>query len=220
MQTEQEGASGATPNQTSEESGATTEEESNTNQQDDVVQLSKSDYERIKNDMISYKKKAQEYEGTIKQKEEEDLKKNNEWKTYAQKKEEEANEYSQKYQSLQQALVNEKKYGALKNAANKFGMRKEAMDDLEAFDFGDDVHVETTSQGRIIVHGAEDAMKKFKTLRPHWFGTRTAHVNNETPEETVGKKVTAKQIADAQKKAMKSGDWSEVKSLQKQYQSQ
>jgi hypothetical protein len=78
-------------------------------------------------------------------------------------------------------LVNEKKIAALATEAVKQGINPASLPDLELLDF-DEVQVETTSTGKILVTGQDRAIAKLKTLRPHWFSSGVPSVNPSSPQ--------------------------------------
>lgn len=135
---------------------------------------------RIKKDMLRYK---QERDALVQQMEDMKLKGHKEkedWKTVAEHHEVKAKEYEQKYSGLKESLVREKKISALTIEAQKQGINPASLPDLELLDF-DEVQVETTSTGKILVTGQDRAVAKLKTLRPHWFSTNVPSVNPSTP---------------------------------------
>lgn len=136
--------------------------------------------DRIKKDMLKYK---QERDALIAENESLKLKTHKEkedWKTVAEVHEAKAKDYEQKFTGLQSALINKEKISALNIEAQKQGINPTSIPDLELLDFPD-VHVETTSNGKILVSGAQVAIAKLKTLRPHWFTTQVPSVNPSTP---------------------------------------
>ena len=136
--------------------------------------------DRIKKDMLKYKDEAAQLRKQI-----DDLKLNGnkekeDWKTVAEHHEQKAKEYEQKYSGLKDGLIHEKKISALIIEAQKQGITPASLPDLELLDF-DEVSVETTSTGKILVSGQDRAIAKLKTLRPHWFSTSVPNVNPSTP---------------------------------------
>lgn len=102
------------------------------------------------------------------------------WQTVAKIKEQEANDYKAKFTGLQSALVNEKKLSKLQEAAIRAGINTQALPDLELLDLPE-VTVQTTSNGKILVEGADLAIQNLMKLRPHWFGTQVPTINGHTP---------------------------------------
>lgn len=136
--------------------------------------------DRIKKDMLKYKDEAAQLRKQI-----DDLKLNGhkekeDWKTVAEHHEQKSKEYQQKFEGLKDGLVHEKKISALIIEAQKQGITPASLPDLELLDF-DEVSVETTSTGKILVSGQDRAIAKLKTLRPHWFSTSVPNVNPSTP---------------------------------------
>lgn len=203
--------------QTTETTTTNVSEETTTTSNTDSV--SRDDHERALKDMHKYKAQTQELEEKLKQQALDKMKSNEEWQKIAEMKEREAQEATEKATTLQESLVFNKKYEAVKSLALSRGLRQEAVADLDLIGF-EDVQIETTSTGRINVLGADKAVDRLKALRPHWFGSRASNVNSDTPEVVAGEKVTYDQIYKAEKKAKESGDYAPYKALLRQYQNQ
>lgn len=120
-----------------------------------------ADLQRIKDDMLKYKKENQEYKRMIESLKQQKLKEQNDYKTLYEQSNAELEKFRVGY-------VTEKKREALKSAALKLGLRPEAEQDLELLGL-DQIHEEFTSDGRIIVHGAEQLAEEMKKRRSHWF---------------------------------------------------
>lgn len=145
----------------------------------DVVD--RAEFERVKNDMHKYKTAAEAERQKAEELRLNALKEKQDWKSIAEEKERQAEEFKQKYDGLSQSLVNNAKHSALKEAALKAGILAQSLPDIEAFDFPE-INVETTSGGKILVSGADQAIEGLKKRRPHWFGVKPASVNPATPE--------------------------------------
>lgn len=137
-----------------------------------------------------------------------ELTKKQKWEEIAKIREQERDDYKQKHDGLIGSLVAEKKFGALKEAGLKAGIRPEALPDLELLDF-DEVSVEHTSNGKILVTGALQAIANLKTLKPHWFSSKPATVNSQSPQTTSPPapqgSVSMKMLLEAEAKYKKSG---------------
>ena len=131
----------------------------------------------------------------------------NNWKEVAEINEQKAADAEKKFSGLQSALINEKKMNALSIEAQKQGINPASLPDLEMLDF-DEIHVETTSTGKILVSGADKAISTLKVQRPHWFSKAVPPVNTATPRVNVpeGQSVTLADVnaAEAQWKKSKS----------------
>jgi hypothetical protein len=157
-----------------------------------------------------YKSDAQKYQSDLKAKEAElesmkmaKLKEAKNWQEIARIKEDEATAAKQEAQNLKSAIVNQHKSMALRAAALKAGINPASLDDLDILDF-DEVSVETTSQGKILVNGADLAIGKLKTLRPHWFLKNPSAVNPQSPEVRIAA-------------ANGAGDLNNILALEKEY---
>lgn len=126
------------------------------------------DHKRALDDMHKYKKKVQEYEERLGQIESQRLKEKEDFKTLAEMREKERDEYREKYESLNDSLISNKKYDAVHSAALKLGLRSEAEGDLGLLNLNE-VNVEYTSEGRMLVHGVDEYVQNLKKTKPHWF---------------------------------------------------
>lgn len=184
--------------------------------------VKKSDYERMKADMLKFKKQARDLEKKDKDAQLKALKEKQDWQKIAQLKEKEANEEKEKNNRLLGSIISDKKISAIRTAAIKEGLLDSASDDLELISW-DDVEVETTSTGRINVHGAEDAVKKLKSLKPHWFGKPGAKFNGKIPGAKEGDGeglVSIEKLNKLEKEAKESGDYSAYEKAFKTFQRQ
>lgn len=102
------------------------------------------------------------------------------WKSVAEHHEQKAKDYETKYEGLKKGLINEKKTHALVVEAQKHGINPQSLPDLELLDF-EEISVETTSSGKILVSGQDRAIARLKTMRPHWFTTPIPSVNTTSP---------------------------------------
>lgn len=143
--------------------------------------ISKEEFLRVKNDMHKFKEDARKLQEELENKRIGAMKEKQDWEGIAKAKEQEAADFKEKYDGLSRSLVENAKHSALKNAALKSGILDQSLSDLELLDFAE-VHVETTTTGKILVSGAENAIESLKKRRPHWFGTKPASVNPSSPE--------------------------------------
>ena len=165
------------------------------------------DHKRAIDDMNKFKKKAQDLEARIKSGETDKLKEQNRWKELYEQAQQRAEQAEEKANKIQDSFVNERKYGAVKQAALAAGLRPEAVDDLEAIDL-DLVEVETTSKGKLNVLGVTEQISKLQKAKPHWFGGKAApKVNSGNPrvngggDDGDGAGITMDQVRALEKKA-------------------
>lgn len=180
--------------------------------------VSKTEFNKVLDELHTFKRAAKEAEDAKRKSEEDNLRANQEWKTLAERHEQKAKDFEQKYNGLNQLIVKDKKISAIREEALKKGIRQEALPDLEILDHKD-VTVETTSTGRINVLGVSGAIENLKTLRPHWFGGSAGPgVNTNTPGvNSPGGEVTIAQITAAEKEMRKTGDATEYNRLSNLY---
>lgn len=144
---------------------------------------SKAEFDKILKEAKKYKDMAKEHEKNLKAREMQELEKNNEWQRIAQMKEEEAAKAREEADKLKNSFVNREKQSAIREAAIQAGLRKESVQDLRLIDFPE-IKLETNEEGEFIVSGADKAVMRLKSLRPHWFQTQAPAVNTQTPTVT------------------------------------
>jgi hypothetical protein len=157
-------------------------------------------------DLHKEKQARKDLEDKLKTKETDDLKKSQQWQTLAELKEKENAELKEQLSTRDKAILSDRKHSAIKDAAIKAGIRKEALSDLELIDL-DGVQVESTSTGRINVIGAELAVDRLKTLRPHWFGGNAPQVNLNGPGVVTSGALSLADLPKLEKDAKQSGDY-------------
>lgn len=144
---------------------------------------SKAEFDR----MVARAKKAddlaREYEKKFKDREIAELEKNNEWQRIAEMKQKEAEDAKAETDKFKNAFVSKQKESAIREAAMAAGLRKESIQDLRLIDFPE-IKLETNSEGEFTVSGADKAVMRLKSLRPHWFSTAAPKVNTDTPQVT------------------------------------
>lgn len=142
--------------------------------------VSKEAYDRVKADMHKFKTEKADLERRLADMKVQGHKEKEDWKSVAEHHENDAKSLRQQYEGLKESLVNERKVSALTAEATKQGINPASIPDLELLDF-EEITVETTSTGKILVSGADRAIAKLKTLRPHWFNKSVPSVNPATP---------------------------------------
>jgi len=145
--------------------------------------FTKSEVQKILEEAKSYKAKVHEFEAKMKAKEVEELTVNQRWKELAELKEREASEAMDKAEKLKAAVVQKEKISALKEAAMQAGIRKESIPDLRLIDFPE-VNLQNGNEGEFTVTGADKAIQRLKSWRPHWFQSSIPTVNSSSPVVT------------------------------------
>lgn len=171
---------------------------------DDVVP--KSELERALADLHKFKSKAEKLETERKTHEEARMREQNQWKELAEKYETEAKEAREESTRVKGSYIEEKKYSAVREKCLAAGIRPEAISDLEMLDLSS-VQVETTSTGKTNILGADKFAERLKTLKPHWFTSKTAPNFDSTPTGVIdGEAVTPAAVYKAEMEGRKSGD--------------
>lgn len=177
-------------------------------------------YEKAMADMHKYKKALREIENNKKTQELQTLKEKQEWQKIAELKEKEANDAIEERKKLTNAVITDKKMSSVREAAMKAGILDSALDDIELLNWSE-VQVETTSTGRINVQGAEDAVKRLKTLKPHWFGKSAGKINSKIPDVNQDSDVVSiEKLNKLRKEALNTGDYSVYEPAFRKYQAQ
>lgn len=143
--------------------------------------VSQEVFERQKKDLFKYKEEAQNHKKALDEQRLARLKETQNWEAVAKEKEQEAEQEKQRRQSLESSIVQHQKFSALRAEALKQNMHPSSLDDLELLDLPE-IHVETTSTGKILVTGADRAIAGLKALRPHWFKQTAPSINPQSPE--------------------------------------
>jgi len=162
--------------------------------------VSKDGIERALKDVHRFKDEARSLKEKLKTVEETQLKEKQQWKELYEQRDKEYKDLLGKEEQLRGSIVNEKKFFALKDEAQRLGLLPEAVADLEYWDLSD-VLIEATSSGKVNIVNAKQVAEKIKTMRPHWFSQKSAPaVNANSPHVITGTKVTMKDVMDAEKK--------------------
>lgn len=165
-------------------------------------------YDRVKKDMHDFKQKTAQLQKTIDDMRVQGHKAKEDYKSLAEHHESRARELETELTGLKSGLVNLKKNEALTAEAVKQGINPASIPDLELLDF-DELTVETTSTGKILVSGADRAVHKLKVIRPHWFSKHVPSVNPATPN--LGTPTNNGQVTLAELNAAES-NWKKTKS--------
>ncbi len=200
------------------EGGGDGEGTKNKNKSDTV---SKAEFDKVLDELHKHKKSNKELTEEKKKNEEARLKEANDWKTLAEAREKERDESKAETSRIMNSFTEDKKFNAVQAAATALGLKPEAMSDLENLDLSK-VQIETTSTGKINVLGSKEFAENLKTLKPHWFGEKSApRVNSDgTRVRDNGGAITPQAILKAEQEGRKSGDMSGYTALVKKYQTQ
>lgn len=142
--------------------------------------VSKKDAEKLASELARYKAQAEELTAKFKNQELESAKAANDWQKVAEVKQREAEEALEKLNKFKSAVVSDKRLSAIREEAIKSGLRKESLSDLSYLDYPE-VRLNTDDEGNFKVEGAEKAIQRLKTTRPHWFTSSVPNVNLNTP---------------------------------------
>lgn len=174
---------------------------------------SASEMRKVAEELSKMKAAAAEAATKLKQREMDDLAKNNEWQKVAEIKEREAAEAAESLNKFKSAFVQDKKMGSIRELAIQSGLRKESIQDLRYIDFPE-VKIETNNEGEFVVSGSDKAIQRLKATRPHWFTSSPPSVNTASPGVTNSQNtVTYADLRKAQVEAEKTGKYENYKEL-------
>lgn len=144
---------------------------------------SKAEFEKVLREAKKYKDMAKDQEKKNKDREIQELQKNNEWQRIAEMSKKEAEDAITDRDNLRHAVIKDKRMSAIREAALSAGLRKEAIDDLDRLDFPE-IKLETNSEGVIIVSGADKAVMRLKSLKSYMFNSAAPAVSTQSPQVT------------------------------------
>lgn len=170
----------------------------------------KQELQHVLNDMMKHKREANQFkteyeklQAKVKEMEENNLSEKEDFKTLYERAKEDAEQYKNKYGELQENIVNSEKVSAVEKAAIKLGVRDEALEDLSnrlLSSDKDEVEVEATTNGRMLVHGVEGYVSRLKEQKPHWFkGQSAARIDNSSPTYRPPKEMTTDELLKLRK---------------------
>lgn len=145
--------------------------------------ISKSDAEKLAAELKKYKSIAEDFQNKFKNQELEAAKAANDWQKVAEHRQKELDEMLSKFDGFKKAVVQDKRLTAIREEAMKSGLRKESLGDLGYLDYPE-VKLQTDDEGNFKVEGADKAIQRLKTTRPHWFTSGVPNVNLNSPSVT------------------------------------
>ena len=179
--------------------------------------VSWDNHQRAINDMHRFKKEKRDLETKLGDLESERLKEKEDYKTLSERHEASSKEWQGKYEGLNSSLQNDRKYSAVRESAIKAGIRSEALDDLGRLEL-DGVELELTTNGRMLVHGADEYVEGLKKPKAHWFKDKkmpTVNTGGAGVEPTSTEKLTASKLVELERKLR--GNPVELKKLYARY---
>lgn len=158
--------------------GAKGETSSEPNQEPSAIKP--EDHERAIQDMHKYKKNWKDSQSEITnlksrlgELEKSRLEEKEDFKSLYEQERENHQQTRDKEQKLKQSLLYTERYRAIYPKLVELGLRNDAVKILERENL-DDLEVETTSEGRFLVHGVETFAERFKRDYPFAFEARKA----------------------------------------------
>lgn len=178
---------------------------------------------------VSARKKAEEralkdelnkYKQLVKDLETKALTEKEDFKSLAERRQQERDDLQHELEKTRKAFQTEFKSQALREAAIKAGLRD--AKDLDLLNL-DDILVEVTSEGRMLLHGVEDFVSDLKAGRPHWFQDKTGPKFNGggTSRGTAGsEELTPQKLVALERQLRAQGKLKEIKDLYESYNKQ
>lgn len=162
---------------------------------------------KAKKQELELRREMEHMKAELERSKKETLRKQSSYKELAEQLEKELELEKNKTKQYSEAYLYDRKLDAAKTAAAQSGMRKDAIDDIEAFlSRATEIEVETTSTGRINVLGADRFISRLKSQKPYLFETRGSKVNPETPSVNGGTDITYEKLQELKVKASKSNN--------------
>lgn len=119
--------------------------------------------------MHRYKRDAEDAKQKLVALEEQKLAEEKNWKELYERERKQRAEAEDREKKKDSFYTHTQKFSEVSKVALAKGLREEAIEDLDTIDYGDEVKVEVTSQGRYIVHGADEFVETLRNKKPHWF---------------------------------------------------
>lgn len=141
--------------------------------------VSRKAYQQVADDMHRFKREAEDARQKLVALEEQKLAEEKNWKELYERERKARAEAEDREKKKDGFYEHTQKFSEVSKVALAQGLRQEAVDDLDAIDYGEAIKVEVTSNGRYIVHGADEFVETLKNKKPHWFkNTKAPHVNS------------------------------------------
>lgn len=179
---------------------------------------------RLRSENAKFKKETEARTKADEKAKADKLKAENKFKELADENEKKALEATQRAERIENSYLTDRKFNAVRTAAEKLGLRVEAVADLEGLDL-DDIQVETTSTGKINVLNADKFASRLKTQKPHWFQDPKATKVNSNGQRVVDDssdtgEMTGSKLLKLEMECRKKGDMAPYQAAFKKFQQQ
>lgn len=179
-----------------------------------------ADKDKLLSEIHKYKAQLREITTASQSQKEQLLRDNKQYEELASMYKTQLDQSTEHSKQLQDAIVNDKKFSAVREAAVKAGLRPEAIADLELVAL-DKVQVEKSDTGRVTVMGVDSLVDNIKLSRPHWFGSSKTSIAGSMPNvSSGGGLVTKEEIVKLSLDAKRSGDYTAYEQKMRQFQKQ
>lgn len=188
--------------------------------------VAKEDHDRALSDLQRFKKQAQDvqkerddFKARLEALEKQKTESSGDFKSLYEAQLEAYNELKGKNEALKGSMILSEKYKTASSALAKAGIAPEALKILDKEDFKD-MEVEFTTQGRMLVHGAETFVDRFKKEYPFAFPTGKApqiNTGGGSSGAADAAELTASSLYELEKKCKAKGDMTEYNAAIQKY---
>lgn len=177
---------------------------------DDVVTMSRADYERFKNDLHTNKEERKTLAQQLEDQKVKDMEANDQQTELAKYHDNRANTAEARNAELEAAVEYDRKITEVSKMAQQAGINAQGLEDLDILEgeITKALVIEKTDMGRMTVHGAKEYVERLKAKRPHWFSGKGTNINTNTGGERPGggsEELTPQDVLAARNKWKKSG---------------
>lgn len=198
-----------TTNENAANGGKDFQSDENANNEPQGKMVPAAELEKVLKQVHELKARTRQFEQERKTLEEQKLEETKEYQKLYEAKKKELEEINNKYSNERKAYVRAEKFRELKAHAEKAGLRKEALDDLDLLDYDDKLQIEYTNTGKHSVIGVESYVEDIKAKKPHWFGSQNKPFNTATGDVVNGSNngvLSMPEIIALEKKAKQTKD--------------
>jgi hypothetical protein len=194
-----------------ETSGANSDQQTNNSQNQSQSStpgkvISEEDHKNAIQDMLRFKAEAkknaealQKLNADLQRMKETGLKSQNDYKTYSEALEKERDSLKEETDRLKKSVADTFRQIEVREAAKKLGLQERALPDLDLLKY-DEVEVEFTTNGRVLVNGAPQFAEMLKKTRPHWFTSgQAANINTGGKGNVAPEQLTASYMREIEK---------------------
>lgn len=133
-----------------------------------AVNFYKEQAEKYKSDLSKMQEQFEQLNSKLGETEEKTLREQSKWQELADKYKKDLENERSNYSNFKKGMIEFEKINAVKHHAMKAGILDSSLEDLSLLTL-DGVEIEQTTNGRILINGADKFIESLKDRRPHWF---------------------------------------------------